>query len=43
MLIVDDNEYEAKENTSSVIDIKEYTKGVQFRPAFFFFTFYHKH
>jgi hypothetical protein len=36
MLIVDDKEYEAKENTSSVIDSKEYTKSVQFRPAFIF-------
>jgi hypothetical protein len=40
MLTVDDKEYEAKESTSSVTDIKEYTKGVQFLTAFFIFTFY---
>ena len=39
MLTVDDK-YEAKESTSSVADIREYTKDVQFLPAFFFFTFY---
>jgi hypothetical protein len=38
-LIVDDKEYEAKENANSVINSKEYTKNFQFLPVFSFCTF----